>query len=299
LDQGGTLQGVVRENGVPLPDHTVSVLKYTAPEAIAEFDPHDLIAITGVDGSYTIPKVPPGSATVRVLPKSDTTPKPSAWSRRDAIIEEGLLTVVDFDFPLMISVVEGMVVVDGQPPAAGAVSLTLTNDLGPIVLSSPLDVNGYYRIENLAAGSSEIEARVVVSEGLTRKQEIALAIGAGTVIRQDFEFPPATTVYGTVQGIGYNERACIAVFRGDLSDTPFTAVNDLQTFAKGRLSLKELSPDGLFQLDALEPGTYTLVAMAGLAQPMAEATLNMPIRSVSKVVGLKAGDAVLVELAIP
>jgi len=104
LEQGGVLEGNIRENGVPLPGYEVVLLNYTPSEATKAIVPSELEGISSPDGFYTMRKVPRGAATIRLMPKSDGPTWPSAWMMQDATIEEGMVTVMNFDFPLTTSV---------------------------------------------------------------------------------------------------------------------------------------------------------------------------------------------------
>ena len=140
---------------------------------------------------------------------------------------------------------------------------------------------------------------MALSEELTRKQKTEVQIREGVSLRHDFEFPPAAAIYGTVRGIRYGEMAGMAVFQGDLSGTVFTLLSDFEPFEKDRVLMNELPPDGLFQLDTLEPGTYTLIAAAAPVREGEPIDPNISFRMVSQLINVKAGEAQFLELTIP
>lgn len=149
------LEGAVTAAGIGVPGVTVT----------ATGDGGTVSAVTGADGSYRFPSLPPGDYTVAVEVPGGTFPV--GPTSRDETVADDDVTGVDFELARAGSI-EGVVRTDEGDPVPG-VAITVEGPDGPVALTTGPD--GEYAIGSLPPGDYTIT--VTPTEGTT-------VVGQGT-----------------------------------------------------------------------------------------------------------------------
>ena len=274
LAEGGNIEGSVTRGGAPASGQVVNVaLSGLSPSMLAgiteeefmEFMETVLRPVTDAQGHYVLGNLAVGDISLEVRDSGSDEDSPLAeWEMASAIVEAGRTTVVNFDLPLAQSVIQGVVLIEGQPPERGAgVSAAITCDYGRHSVSTDVQPDGSYRIERLPAGAVTLQVAASAAGGRYRRRSIEIELGEAQTLQSDFLFSAACAVYGTVAGILAGEETAavmaLADFPSSAEELTFQDVIDLSHKSAGECSV---SPDGAFRMVGLEPGSYTILAVA-------------------------------------
>lgn len=204
---------------------------------------------TDVNGQYSVTELFPDSYTVVA----------SASGYQDAIegaiVSEGEVEIVNFALSTILGSVTGQVIdaASTLPIPNATVSII---DESEIIASTQTDINGNYSISGLPPGNLTV---IASSDGYETKFT-GVTITAGTTSVVNFALIPNP---GTLQGRVINnstgnpiQGASISIFQGSvLITSAFTDAN------------------GLYEIDTLAPGTYTVRASAHFFQFVLEGTI--------------------------
>ena len=96
-------------------------------------------------------------------------------------------------------------------------------------------------------------------DGDSREQEVQVEMPAGQIVRKDFEFAKAASIFGTVHGTFGDARVSIYAYRGKIDRATIESASwqDLKEF---RVDDTYPRRDGSFAFGGLDAGTYTVVA---------------------------------------
>ncbi len=223
----GTITGHVTDGtSQPLAGATVSVLKN-----------NDVIgfAITGTDGTYTLPGLAPDNYVVRVFATNYQA------SSQGAVVVADTTTVVDFTLQPSPGSLAGSVL-EATPPFLPLTTATINviqNNL--VVATAGTDVNGTYSVQGIAPGSYTVRA----SCPLFQTQSIGAIIVSDVITSVDFSLaadPGGIAGQITDQETGSPlANVSVTVFLGS------TLTASTQTDINGNYSV-----------DTLAPGTYTV-----------------------------------------
>ena len=291
LDQGGVIEGMVRAGQEPVAGHVVEV------KVPGGFPRRPLSARTGPEGRYTIVDVPAGEVNVRTTIPSDG-PGSSRFVTERALVESGQVTVVDFDFSAVSAAIEGYVLIDGRPARQGWVAIAVSGELGQDSYTAPLQANGYYRADNLLPGSATVLASAEDGHGVRRRKTLDLEVAQGEIIRQDFFFEQAATVYGVLGGLSEDEQGTVFAVTGKPDVLNVTSLEGLLNFQNLIAATTEVDPEGRFQLYGLDPGVYTVVGVAVAAGASETLEDREQIRTTGRVVNVQGNTALEVNLTV-
>ncbi len=288
LGTGGTVEGYVTKSGQPLEGQTVSLNLSNAHQN----------AVTDATGYYAFRRLPEGEGTVTVNLRGQASGDRRQYvnSQRSVIVAENSVTRADFDFSSQDAVVEGMVTVEGAPASQAYVSLTVTSSGGEQRTGTRIEANGFYRLENLSPGSATLDVSLRNGrEG--RNKTLHFELRAGQRLRQDVDFGPVSSVTGTLRGVRSGEQAHIAVVPGEVQMEKPT-LEDVQALSSLLSGYGEVSADGTFVVENLEPGTYTIVGIAIAGEPESELEAFANARYVTQVIHVEVGQPLQVSLSL-
>jgi len=251
LSQGGSIEGEITFNGRPVSGQEVMVDYSLANHAISYSR-----GVTDSKGSYRIAHLPEGEPRVVVYPKHGGNNVDKL-----AVVEEGRVSVVDFSFGADTEV-EGTVLVDGDPLAQAPVTVTVADVDGSMQeFRTKTDSDGYYSFESLPSGEVILKVVREVEDGWR------------AVVRT-FEAPPESVVQYDIDIAASRASLACRVFAAPGDKILYTAVLggevsmqkfDFETMYKvgaWKVGEPNVAEDGSFRLDELEPGVYTVVAVA-------------------------------------
>lgn len=290
LDPCGSIEGIVVKAGSPL-----------AGQLVACGDGLELRATTDDHGRYAIPNVPVGGTRVELSGQGNHRPYLTAeWAQATAVVEKGKTTELNFDVPVTDSAIEGTVLIDGRPPATGEVSLRIECSHGKYFDKVEVGADGRYRIENLPAGSVALMARATPAGGPERRQTLEFDLNDGEVLPADFTFEAPGIVHGTVRDIK-NAETTVFALTGKSGQLDNLTLQDLQDLLNRHFiaASSGVSPDGTYRLEGLNPGAYTVVALAFPKGVPGEDIVDASIHAATQVIQLNAGTDRTVNLRIP
>ena len=274
LESGGVIEGTVRQGGQPVAGVRVSA------QATQQVLQTNLAGVTDAEGRYCLTGVPEGEVIVGVLSPS-WTPRSSHSIQQHTVVEMGKPSQVDFTLPSSSAQIEGTVLVNGQPPESGYISVNMTDSSGDVSLVAPVDPDGHYRAENLPGGRVTMRVTVIGRDGAQRWKTADLQISDGQTEQRNFEFTAKASVSGAVSGIGGGETATVMAIAGEyVAALPLTeaALTGMNPYVVGT---SEVDGGGRYRIEGLDAGIYTMVAItrANRAPEMRSAFLTMTLEA--------------------
>ena len=300
LEKGGRVEGIVTRGGAPAPGETVRYTQKIVVTSESEPLPWEGSTIThhattDAQGHYAIENLSFGEVELEVDEAEAGGTRQTECTRAVAYVEPGQTTVVNFDLPLAQSVIQGVVLFEGQPPEDAAVWVNLVSEYGPYYVKVSPNPDGAYRVEHLPAGGGTLTARIASPQG-TLRRSVEIALGESQTVQNDFLFSAACVVSGAVTGVLAGEYAEVAAMTEFPSPASVLTLEDLLNMGNNVASDCPVSPEGTFRLEGLEPGSYTIVAIVLGAQGEQR---GMPqFRTARRQVILVAGTEIQVNLAL-
>jgi hypothetical protein len=297
LAEGGMIEGIVTRGGAPAAGETVLAVQQTDVASESPW-PHQVThqAITDAQGHYLLESVAPGLIQLQAVEQKSDEHRDPEWARAVTNVEPGRTAVVNFDLPVVQSVIEGVVLVEGQPSEQAEVQASIVSDYGRFSAGVPAKPDGTYRLDRLPAGTVTLQANAYTPAGKL-KRSVDLTLGESQVVQNDFLFSAACVVSGTVTGVLGGEQAAVAAMTEFPSGASTLTLEDLMNMGGNLASDCDVSPEGTFRLEGLEPGSYTIVAVAITGALNAQENRS-PVRMTHVQVELRAGTEVQVNLAL-
>ncbi|MBI5091944.1 MAG: carboxypeptidase regulatory-like domain-containing protein [Candidatus Hydrogenedentes bacterium] len=287
MNAGGTITGTVRVAGKPTAGVQVGAYSQTNPGSYVNTQ-------TDASGVYTLAKLPEGTVGVHANVGGGGGSGNRGLSQQ-AEVAAGQTTVVDFDFGGGSAVIEGVITADGQPVTNAHVNVIMTGSPGAQeAFNARAGSDGRYRIEGLPAGSAAVMVYAMEQQGgLGQQRSATVQLVSGQITRYDLDLNSGATLSGAVTGGRTGEMVVVLALRGEVVITEFSESffrSNMDKFA-GQVQAK----DGAYQISGLEPGRYTIVAIA--MNPAAGQDVSK-MRFTTGGVEL-AGTAGALDLAIP
>lgn len=286
LYRGGTISGAVSEDGAAL----------MANIAVQDvFDGHVPSADlpTDAEGRYTLERLHPGEVKVTAIAGRDNgVPRHMA---KNAVVEEGKVTYVDFDFKASARI-EGTVLIGDRPAVDCPVHIAVDTIEGSWEeAETQTDDAGHYRFVSVPAGSVTLKA-YGDPEASGPPGIYTFEAPAHVVTRQDVHLATGGAIAGTVSNIRPEEQAAIIIVEG-LIEIDHVDAEFLGLFDKLAVAQADLDAGGSFRVDGLQPGTYTVLAGAWDTAYGSDEEIVNHGRYATAVVEVSEGSESLIDLA--
>jgi hypothetical protein len=251
LSQGGSIEGEITLSGQPVSGQEVAVDYSLANHAISYCR-----GVTDANGLYRITHLPEGEPRVVVYPKHGGNNVDKL-----AVVEEGRVSVVDFSFGADTEI-EGTVLFDDQPLAQTSVTITVAGADGALQeFHTRTDSDGRYAFQSLPAGDVVLKVVQEAEDG-SRTFVRTFEAPADAVVQYDIDITAsnASLVCQVLAAPG-DKIFYTAVLWGevDMSRFDFETLHQIAAWKVGEPKVAEGST---FRLDGLEPGVYTVLAVA-------------------------------------
>lgn len=251
MKRAATITGGVTRGNNPFAGATILV------------DGLDKSTVTDPQGLFVLAEISPGPVTLRVTLPEVTATSTAPWLSQDIEAKAGETVNVTFDLPVSDSVIEGAVSLEGQPVSQALVAVSIANTRGEFKTHMDTAADGTFRFDSLPDGPADLAVSVPVTGGGQRKKSAHADLNPHEAIRQDFDFPVAGTVQGQVVGLRPDEHATVLAMQGvpkQPAEMTFEGFADLH---RSVVATSEISSDGSFLFDALDPGDYCLMVVVG------------------------------------
>ncbi|HEX5041680.1 MAG TPA: carboxypeptidase regulatory-like domain-containing protein [Candidatus Polarisedimenticolaceae bacterium] len=257
LSRGGTLTGTVRDaQKLPVPNASIMVMQGMGgtPQSTA----------TGEDGVYKLERLTPGSYRVLRLPEGGRIAITIGPGMKMVDVEEGEVTVLDFDDAAKITL-SGRVL-RGDRPIPGAMLMFFAGD-GTVGTATDMRTANAESDGRFQVGLDQAGLYTVVVQGMEHmmsRASVKIQVPDQSQVTQDVVVSGGG-ITGVVTGPD-NAPVTNAVVRANPDPPP------QQPRIGG--SGAQTRQDGSYTIDGLEPGTYKVRAMAPGKKP-AEATATV------------------------
>ena len=251
LDSGGTVEGTLtasRGRGVRL--------RVPGDESLGILNTHT------VSGHYRFPHVPPG--TVEII----LDERRNHQRRRQAVVKSGGTTVVDFQIQEGPCSLLGSVSANGQPGVGGHILLHIETVEETLVRLSRIE-QGEYQFTGLPPGLAHLQ---VVSRSPMRMKEFWIDLIEGEETIQDIDFSGSGALFGTVSGQSAGEQCWGILVPGEV-ESPEIGLFGRSVAHQGNYTFVppvvffRVDTDGVFIMDPMEPGRYTVFIRAFAHEP--------------------------------
>lgn len=299
----GALRGRVRCSDAP-PPSPLLVVAYEDDGAFGFLSATPYPAKTDARGDYVLPRLPPGSYVVKVLPSvldgdlvanAAAVADPDALAVAEARVRPGKATELDLhvlpvDSPIA-GRLTGAVRVDGHPAAGARIWVRPSSGpsggptAGILVRDARADERGVLTVAGLAPGTAHVEvdlgegpavfaATIPVAAGATERLDLDLRVREVSVVVLDPKGAPAPHAEVRLSGLG-DARGLVA---------------EARTGSEGEATLRA-PREGTFRIEAFDPDVGR-----------AHALLEVPSAAASpapRTLALEGGAAFAGTLAVP
>lgn len=223
---------------------------------------------TDAEGRFTLEGVRIGPASISAtLPQSTGSPLGGRRLRKDVGVIAGESDVGDLEFTLATGSVSGTVTVADLPEFTGSVQCEITDGEQTESHFARLD-GGSFLIENLAPGTATVQVSIMAQRPdanpmafSARNRALETQVRAGETAQMDFVFSGIGAVAGTVLGVAPTEHGSVVAYEGELV-IPEISLENEAAFGHLARGVTSVGPDGLYRIEGLDPGVYTILARA-------------------------------------
>lgn len=143
LGEGGQIEGRITVDGTPGEGIVVNLSDTLSKRLLTQVRTDD-------HGYYRLLSVPLGDVSLSAHFSPGTSGQ--HYKRIQAVVEEGKVTVADFDFHLGTAEIVGRLTIDGSPPRNATAELTIEEEQ----VGTSLSANGEFRLDRLPEGDGQL-----------------------------------------------------------------------------------------------------------------------------------------------
>jgi len=255
LLMAGSIEGTITNVGAPVSNQIVSVSLHPNPERRSVSDSMS----TDENGKFRFTGLPAGQYDVigtLSIRHGELTQKNTT-----AVVEPGAVTLVNFEFKRESSTVEVLVTIKNEPPSEGTVRGVIGTDFGERNFGGDLKPDGTFRRERLPAGVVYLEVEAKRAGGNTISDSQTFTLREGEEVPIHFDFNSGSALRGNVEGLKDGELAEIMLLPGTV-EMEASEIEELIAFLGSATIRETIRSDGVFHLDNIVPGDYTVFAIA-------------------------------------
>lgn len=169
------------------------------------------------------------------------------------------------------------------------ISVEVETETGMQNYAAQVDGAGAFRIDSISAGHARLTAMVSPVTGRTLTHHAEFSVDEGQEIDASADLTPAATVTGTLHGMTPGRFASVVLVPGQVEVEKATLTGIFES-TKEAVAQALLKNENTFELPALAPGQYTLIAW--MATPPRRID-GMAVRSVTVREGKTAAPLVV------
>lgn len=251
MARGGSIEGIVAANGVPLAAQDV----FVHSEDMCDLQS----ATTNAEGYYLIANVPPGEIEVSA---SVTLEQATRSENKRTVVESGSTATLNFDVAFGTGAIEGTLTEGGVPVAEGYISaMPLDGDAGlQQNIDGTVSPGGAYRISGLDAGAYKLMVNVgYFGEDSGKSRTIDTAVGDGETVHLDIDLEAGSSIEGTLAGVSDPAMCMVFAFAGTHTIPDFESAMTAPELQAQLAGTASVDPSGDFALGGLDPGDYTVL----------------------------------------
>jgi hypothetical protein len=246
LSTGGTVEGLVTLDGKPFAGASINAMTRNGTGQQG--------AQTDAQGRYRIAGLPDGPFHLNPTLNAPGVPFRSKTVQIE--ITEGYVTEMNFNFVSGSSTIEGTIYEAPNQPLRGQANINVTvqiADGSSEYSGAQTDGSGGFLIEGVPAGQAKLQLYL---QGRSPKS-VNVAIGERQRVRQDILLYGGATVHVSVSAAG---EQVVVLLRGTVQITELSMqlAQSLESQSAGDAPVV----DGQATFTGLEPGTYTVLAIA-------------------------------------
>ncbi|NUM55695.1 MAG: carboxypeptidase regulatory-like domain-containing protein [Candidatus Hydrogenedentes bacterium] len=259
---GGAIEGVVTNNGAPAANARIHINTQPGSNQDPSFRSEEYRqTTTDADGRFMVSGLGGGAYDVMaILPSDDGGSASEVRLTAAAEVETGKITSVTIAFAPAFASVSVNVTMNGEPVIDGEVRGVIGTGSGDKRFGGPLNDQGAYRAERLPAGVAYVEIIANQPTGVL-KRAITFPLRDGEDAEHDVALDAQTAIAGRVTSLAEGEHAEVIVVAGQ-PDADAGSVQELLALRHSAAGHAEVAEDGAFRVEGIEPGAYTIIAVA-------------------------------------
>lgn len=252
----GVLEGIVTNNGAPVSGGKIFVsLHYTAERLALNRQTE-----TNAAGKFSISGLVAGQYDVGAHLPNEIADGHS--QRMDAVaeIEPGKITFVALAFRPATASITVRVTMNGAPVTGCEVRGVIGTDGGDKNFNATADTDGVFRSERLPPGAAYVEV-IANQAGGPLKRALTFTLRDGANAEHTVDFDAQIGITGKITTLTDGEHAEVIVVAGK-ADADLNNAEELLAVRHMASGVAEVNEDGTFRVEGLEPGDYTVIAVA-------------------------------------
>ncbi len=250
---GGSIEGIVTNLGAPADNARVLA-------AIQDSGSYRE-ARTDAAGKFSIMGLPTGNYEVHaILPNDDGGFDSEKQMASAAEVETGKITFITLAFQSATSSVAVRVTMNGATLTDVEVRGVIGTDGGDKNFRANVNEEGIYRAERLPAGAAYVEVIANQPSG-PLKRALTFTLRDGEDAQHVVDFDAQVGITGKITTLAEGEHAEVIVIAGKV-DADLGKAEELLAVRHMASGVAEVKEDGTFRVEGLEPGDYTVIAVA-------------------------------------
>ncbi|MDX9973302.1 MAG: hypothetical protein RBU21_09970 [FCB group bacterium] len=169
---------------------------------------------------------------------------------------------IEIDFPPATTRIEGRVTQHGVLVQYAELEVEVTGSSGEVFTTiAKTGDEGWYRTEPVPPGKARLFTMAVTADSRMRRKVVETDVAGSKAVRQDVDFKETARLEGELAGLEKGEHARVYVLWSPPEREPMN-FHQLEALTRKAVARQFLRRNGPLRIDSLEPGRYTLYAVA-------------------------------------